>query len=34
MIDRDFRLFDDGVGFRYELPDQPNLSTAPTSPRS
>lgn len=22
-----FRLFDDGVGFRYELPDQPNLKT-------
>jgi len=22
-----FRLFDDGVGFRYELPDQPNLRT-------
>jgi alpha-glucosidase len=23
-----FRVFDDGVGFRYELPDQPNLKTA------
>lgn len=22
-----FRLFDDGVGFRYELPEQPNLKT-------
>lgn len=22
-----FRVFDDGVGFRYELPDQPNLKT-------
>ncbi len=22
-----FRLFDDGVGFRYEIPDQPNLKT-------
>ena len=23
-----FRIFDDGVGFRYEFPDQPNLKTA------
>ena len=23
-----FRLYDDGVGFRYEFPDQPNLKTA------
>jgi alpha-glucosidase len=23
-----FRLFDNGVGFRYEIPDQPNLKTA------
>ena len=22
-----FRLFDDGIGFRYEIPDQPNLRT-------
>lgn len=22
-----FRIFDDGVGFRYEIPDQPNLKT-------
>ena len=25
IMDVVFRLFDDGVGFRYELPDQPNL---------
>lgn len=28
VVDMVFRVFDDGVGFRYELPDQPNLKTA------
>lgn len=28
VMDVVFRIFDDGVGFRYELPDQPNLKTA------
>ena len=23
-----FRLFDDGIGFRYELPEQPGMTTA------
>lgn len=27
VMDVVFRVFDDGVGFRYELPDQPNLKT-------
>ena len=27
-IDVVFRLYDDGIGFRYEFPDQPNLKTA------
>ncbi|VVT12814.1 Glucan 1,4-alpha-glucosidase SusB [Sphingomonas sp. EC-HK361] len=27
-MDVTFRLFDDGIGFRYEMPDQPNLKTA------
>jgi len=27
-MDVTFRLYDDGVGFRYEFPDQPNLKTA------
>ncbi len=26
-MDIRFRLFDDGIGFRYELPEQPNLTT-------
>ena len=26
-IDVVFRLYDDGIGFRYEFPDQPNLKT-------
>ena len=25
LLDIDFKVFDDGVGFRYEFPDQPNL---------
>jgi alpha-glucosidase len=28
VMDVVFRVFDDGVGFRYELPEQPNLETA------
>jgi alpha-glucosidase len=28
VMDVVFRLFDDGVGFRYEIPEQPNLKTA------
>jgi alpha-glucosidase len=28
IMDVVFRLFDDGVGFRYALPEQPNLKTA------
>jgi alpha-glucosidase len=28
IMDVVFRIFDDGVGFRYELPDQPRLKTA------
>ena len=28
VMDVVFRIFDDGFGFRYELPDQPNLKTA------
>lgn len=28
VMDVVFRVFDDGVGFRYELPEQPNLKTA------
>ncbi|WP_159709886.1 glycoside hydrolase family 97 protein [Sphingomonas sp. AX6] len=27
VMDVTFRIFDDGVGFRYEIPDQPNLKT-------
>ncbi len=27
-LDLVFRVYDDGVGFRYEFPDQPNLKTA------
>lgn len=27
-MDVTFRVFDDGIGFRYEMPDQPNLKTA------
>src|SRR3546814_6552087 len=28
LMDVVFRIFDDGVGFRYVLPEQPNLQTA------
>jgi alpha-glucosidase len=28
VMDVVFRVFDDGLGFRYELPEQPNLKTA------
>lgn len=28
VMDVTFRLYDDGVGFRYEFPDQPNLKAA------
>ncbi|MES2445146.1 MAG: glycoside hydrolase family 97 protein [Pseudomonadota bacterium] len=28
IMDVVFRLFDDGIGFRYEFPEQPNLKTA------
>ena len=28
VMDVTFRLYDDGVGFRYEFPEQPNLKTA------
>ena len=28
MLDLVFRVYDNGIGFRYEFPDQPNLKTA------